>query len=122
MDKSELLILDPDVMGLNLFHYFTNGLVIRNLSSGVVTNATITPKTPVPLYGFQDAWLASLSPGATKSYTFLYSLKTPLNPGEYLVSFLYPGLSYQVDFKNLYQNGTRIWLGDATTSSKMTVR
>lgn len=122
MDIAELLILDPDVMGLNLFHYFTNGLVIRNLSSGMITNATITPKTPVPLNGFQTSWLTSLSPGATKSYTFLYSLKNPLNAGEYSVSFLYPGLGYQVDLQNLYQKGTRIWLGDVTTTSKLTVR
>ncbi|MGE5419096.1 MAG: hypothetical protein ACM3UT_02875 [Chloroflexota bacterium] len=121
MDKNELLILDPDEMGINLFHYFTNGLVIRNLSSGIVTNATVTPKTPVPLNGFQSAWLANLSPGATRSYTFLYSLKTPLNPGEYMVTFLYPGLTSQVDILNLFQKGTRIWLGDATTSAKLTV-
>jgi len=122
MDKTELLILDPDETGLDLFHYFTNGLVIRNLSNGSVTNATIPPKTPVSLNGFQSAWLTSLSPGTTKSYTFLYSLNSRLNPGEYLVSFVFPGLTSQVDILNLYQKGARIWLGNVAVSASLTVQ
>lgn len=122
MDRSELLVMDPDAMGLNLFHYFTNGLVLRNLSTGAVTTATIAPKTPVPLNGFRNEWLSRISPAATKSYTFLYTPGTRLMPGEYSVSFTYPGLTYQVDIMNLYQEGTRVWLGSVTSQARLTIQ
>lgn len=122
MDNVNLLILDPDLVGVNVFHYFTNGLSIKNLSNGATTHATIPPKAPVPLNGFLPTWLSSLSPATTKSYTFLYSLSTALSPGEYSVSFLYPGLTSQVDIANLYQKGTRIWLGNVTVTGKMTIQ
>jgi hypothetical protein len=122
MDNANLLILDPDLVGVNVFHYFTNGLSIKNISTGATTHVTIPPKAPVPLNGFLPTWLSSLSPTTTKSYTFLYSLGSALSPGEYSVTFLYPGLTSQVDIMNLYQKGTRIWLGDLTVTGKMTIQ
>ena len=122
MDNVNLLVLDPDLVGVNVFHYFTNGLSIKNISTSAITHVTIPPKAPVPLNGFLPTWLSSLSPSTTKSYTFLYSLGTALSPGEYSVTFLYPGLTSQVDIMNLYQKGTRIWLGDVTVTGKMTIK
>lgn len=121
MDKTDLFVMDPEQMGLGLFHYFTNGLSIRNINTGSVVKATITPKTPVPLNGWQPEWLTKVSPGATRSYTFMYPVNPRLGPGQYDVSFIYPGLTSQVDINKLYNNGARIWLGEVSTTKRFTI-
>lgn len=81
MDQSELLILDPDKMGLNLFHYFTNGLIIRNLSNNTSTIVKIQYQTPSPWNGWHIEWLYRMSPGETKAYVFNYPISSPQSRG-----------------------------------------
>lgn len=121
MDKTDLYVMDPEQMGLGLFHYFTSGLSIKNINTGSVVTATIAPKTPVPLNGWQPDWLTRVSPGATRSYTIMYPLNPRLGPGEYDVTFIFPGLTSQVEINKLYQDGARIWLGEVSTTTRLTI-
>jgi len=121
MDKSALLILDPDKTGHRLFHYFTNGLYLMNLTDSTIINSVLEYQTPVPWNGWLMDWLTQLNPGETKKYTVSYSFDTIIGKGNYEAFFEYPGLSYQVSIIDLFQAKGRIWLGDITASRKITV-
>ena len=121
MDKSVLLILDPDKMGHRLFHYFTNGLYLLNLANNTVINSVLESQTPVPWNGWSMDWLTQLNPGETKNYTVSYSFDTIIGTGDYLAFLEYPGLSYQVSSFDLFQAKGRIWLGNITATRNISV-
>lgn len=121
MDKSVLLILDPDKMGHRLFHYFTNGLYLMNLSDSTIINSILESQTPVPWNGWSMDWLTQLNPGETRNYTVSYSFDSNVGSGNYLAFFDYPGLSYQVSSFDLFQAKGRIWLGHITATREVPV-
>jgi hypothetical protein len=121
-DQSELLIMDPDKMGLNLYHYYTNGLVIRRLPWIASMTVKIPPQAPSPWNGWKVDWLYKINPGESKSYVFNYPIDSPLNPGDYNVTFVFPGLEFQVSKEDLVQNNGRIWLGSLRVSKDFVVQ
>ncbi|MBK7628708.1 MAG: hypothetical protein IPJ16_16175 [Bacteroidales bacterium] len=112
-DNSTLLFLDPEKMGLNLFHYYTNGLLFRKLPW---TTATTTVKIPyqAPAYNnmWKREWLSVIKPGESKTFVINYPISSQFNSGDYEVTFNYPGLLFQVSRDELIQADGRIWLGD----------
>ncbi len=120
-DESDLLILDINKTGPNLFHYFTNGLYIRDLNSNLVFENSFISQKPEPWNSFKTDWLTQLKSGESLTFSINYSLETPLNPGQYNLLFEFPGLAYQVQKDQLSQNGNLIWLGDITLRKKITI-
>jgi len=113
MDQNDLLILDLDKIGLNLFHYFTNGLNISDRNAHeLVFSSNIEHQQPDPWNSFNIEWLSLLKSGDSRQFTINYTMESPLNPGEYFAFFEFPGLAYQVTLDNLNQGNNRIWLGD----------
>lgn len=121
-DETNLLILDPDKMGPNLFHYFTNAPVVFNISRNEVYNVRIEHQTPSPHNSWNIDWLSQLRSGESRQFTFNYTIDSPLSPGEYKVSYRFPGLSHQVTRDQLYQNNKRIWLGDIQLTKRITIK
>jgi hypothetical protein len=111
-DLTDLLILDPDKMGFNLFHYFTNGLIINNASHETVFINGIESEKPSPWNSWKTEWLSELKSGESKQFTISYIMASPLSPGKYDALFEFPGLSYQVSREQLYQGNSRIWRGE----------
>jgi len=120
-DLSDLLIIDPDKTGLNLFHYFTNGLSIFDSANNEVYSGSIQPQVPDPWNSWDIDWLSELKSGERKDFNIIYSINSPLNPGEYRISFVFPGLEYQITRDQLYQDKSRIWLGDKRINKKITI-
>ena len=110
-DDTPLFILDPDKMGHKLFHYFTNGLYLKNKETDEVTTTILESQTPVPWNGWSKEWLSLLGPGESRSFTLNYSFNSVIPPGNYIAWFEYPGLSLQVDIDEVFQESGRIWLG-----------
>lgn len=121
-DESDLLIIDPYKTGLNLFHYFTNGLYIRDSNNFIVFTSDYEVQTPDPWNSFDIDWLSLLKSGESRQFTIDYTIPNPLNPGEYTSTFEFPGLSYQVTLDQLYQNDSRIWLGQIKSNKKITIQ
>lgn len=121
-DKSDLLILDPDKTGTNLFHYFTNGLSIRNAANEYVFTSNIEVEFPSPSNIWKIEWLSSLKSGDSRQFTLNYTLSSALNQGEYTALFEFPGLTSQVSIDQLVQNGNRIWLGDVQANKRFTIQ
>ena len=122
-DRTDLMILDPEKTGLNLFHYFTNGLYIRDLSHKEVFSGSIEPLKPDPWDSWKMEWLSELKSGATREFTIIYAIKNALLSGTYETSFEFPGLGVggQVSRDQLYQGTSRIWLGKISTTKSLTI-
>lgn len=121
-DKSDLLILDPALTGPNLFHYFTNGLTIRNHSYDIIFESNIEHISPVPWNSWKSEWLSQLKSGDSKTFTIEYSMNSPIEPGEYVASFDFPGLTYQVSKDELLRDNGRVWLGDVVAKRTITIQ
>ena len=121
LDKSELLILDPGKMGQKLFHYFTNGLYLRNLETNNIIASKLEFQAPIPADGWKKEWLTLISPGGSVLFTLNYSFGKVISPGNYSAWFEYPGLSSQVDIQEVFQLNGRIWLGDITAVRIITI-
>jgi len=120
-DNDDLLIIDLNKTGPNLFHYFTNGLYLRGLNNNVAFSSNVTHQKPEPWNSWSSEWLSILKSGDSKSFTINYTIETPINPGEYNASFEFPGLAYQVSKGQLYQANGRIWLGDINLKREITI-
>lgn len=121
-DVSDLLILDVDKTGPDLFHYFTNGLSLRKLTHEQVFSSQITPMTPSPWDSWSTSWLSELKAGDSRQFTINYSINSPINPGDYKASFEFPGLTHRVTRDQLFQDNTRIWIGDIFVNKKITIQ
>jgi hypothetical protein len=120
-DKSDLLILDPEKTGPNLFHYFTNAPMLFNKTLQKVYNVYIEHQTPSPYNSWKIEWLSLLKSGDSRQFTFNYAIVTPFEKGEYRVSFEFPGFSFQITKDQLYQGNKRIWLGSIAMTKELTV-
>jgi len=120
-DITDLMIIDINKTGPELFHYFTNGLYLRDQDHNEVFSSSIEHQTPVPWNSWKPEWLSTLKSGESVSFTINYPLETPVNPGEYRLLFEFPGLAYQVSKNELFQNHERIWLGDITLRKNIVI-
>ena len=121
-DISDLLILDLDKTGPNLFHFFTNGLSLRKLSYEEVFSSQITPQIPSPQNSWKTDWLSKLKSGDSRQFTVNYSINSLINPGDYNASFEFPGLTHGVTKDQLFQDNIRIWIGDIFVNKKIAVK
>lgn len=121
-DQSDLMIIDLNKTGPNLFHYFTNGLNIYDLAHNEVFSSNIEHQAPDPWNSFKIEWLSEIKSGDSRQFTLYYTVNNPINPGEYDTTFEFPGLAYQVTKDQLYQGNKRIWLGGVTLKKKITIK
>jgi len=121
-DQSDLLILDPEKMGQNLFHYFTNAPVFYNISQKKVFEYGFDYEAPSPHNAWSPSWLTELKSGDSRNFTFNYTINSQFSTGDYKISFEFPGLSSQIQRDQLYQDNKRIWLGDITMKKYLRIQ
>jgi len=122
-DQTDLMIIDPNKTGLNLFHFFTNGLYIRDLSHNEVFSSNIQHKTPDPWNKWEIDWLSELKSGNSMEFTINYTIERTLPSGEYETSFEFPGLGIggQISKDQLFQGNSRIWLGEISINKRLII-
>ncbi len=118
-DNSDLLILDPEKMGPKLFHYFTNAPIFYNITQKKVFSYNTDYQIPSPWNSWSPDWLSELKSGDSRQFTFYYTINSTLTPGDYRVSFEFPGLSNQITRDQLFQHNKHIWLGDILLTKKL---
>ena len=111
-DTSDLLIIDIGKTGPNLFHYFTNGLNIYNSDNKLVFKSNIKHSAPSSFMDWTINWLSVIKSGESRQFSINYTLDSQIIPGQYRITFEFPGLAFQISKDQLYQNRNRIWLGD----------
>ena len=118
-DDTNYYILSPEKMGSGLFHYFTNGLFLYNQETGwlVPHEEEITPE---PWDSWDPQWLDLLKGNSSLQYSIEYELFDEVPPGHYDASFRFPGLSH-VEQSDIERSRGRIWLGEISASSVLTL-
>lgn len=112
---------DPEKMGINLFHYFTNGLVLRDIKNIKSFMHKIQVTQPDPWNAWKKDWLSLIGSNETKVITLKYDKFEQVNPGEYKASFEFPGLCYQVGKEDIQQGNGRIWLGQINLTKDINI-
>ncbi len=120
-DQTGLLILDPGKMGPDLFHYFTNGLLLYDVGRDQEILSNTGSEAPVPGNSWNIDWLSELGSGASMTFTLPYVFDAFQGKGEYNATFVFPGLSNQVSAYQLYQGDARIWLGDIGAARRIVI-
>jgi hypothetical protein len=120
-DLSDLMILDPDRAGVNLFHYFTNGLSMYDSANNLIFKSNIEISSPASFMDWSVDWLSVLKSGDSRQFTINYTPSAPIKLGEYHASFEFPGMHFQIPKDQLYQNSDRIWLGDIQVNKEITI-
>ena len=121
-DSFNYYYLDPNKMGINLFHYFTNGLVIRTFGSDYKKyNHKVEAISVEPWNSWNKDWLSIISGNESKTITIVYDDFENIPKGQYKATFEYPGLSFQVDKKDIVQDNGQIWLGELNMIKEITI-
>lgn len=117
-DEVNYYYLDPEKMGKGLFHYFTNGLFLRNDEESYSNH--VEYMQPVPWDAWELEWMSLLKGGSSVIITMEYKNFDAVPPGSYRALIRFPGLSH-VDRDQLAQRNGQIWLGNLELESVVEV-
>lgn len=120
-DAFSYYYLDPDKMGINLFHYFTNGLFIKNFNRHESYTHETEHTKPEPWNSWNIDWLSIINGNESKTITINYDNFELIQSGEYKATFEFPGLRYQVEKYDIIQTNGQIWLGEINMIKDITV-
>ncbi len=120
-DTFNYYYLDPDKMGSNLFHYFTNGLIIWNFKNKKSFTNHIVHAKPEPWNSWDSDWLSLIKSNESKIITITYDSFDDIPSGQYEAFFEFPGLSYQIDKEDIARRDGRIWLGKLDVKKEITI-
>jgi len=117
-DLDNLYVFDPDIMGSDLFHYFTNGPTFQNIETLKVYRARWRNNPVVEPYDYwTEDWFMSIKPGQaiTKTVILKGYPYFPLNE-EYIVQFRFPGLMFNAEKDRRETEEGRYWLGSTLSN------
>jgi len=120
-DSFNYYYLDPEKMGLGLFHYFTNGLSFWSSSLMKSYDNHLQHIQPEPGNSWQMNWLSLIRSNEKKTIWIHYTNFDPIPAGQYKLYFRFPGLS-RVEKGDLVQRNGRIWLGELDLSRDFQIR
>jgi hypothetical protein len=110
-DTFDLFVIDPQRCGLQMFHYFTNGLHFYSYETGERFENNYPHLTPDPWDGWKKEWFTLLQSNKSKQITIEYPTFNKIPSGRVKAYFVYPGISFQISRKEVQQENGRIWLG-----------
>lgn len=111
-DKDDLYIMDPDKSGSDLFHWFTNGPVFKNLETGKIYESgwKTTGYLPATDYWSPD-WFIKLKSGQSTIRAVILKGYPYFPTGEYIFEFRYNGQSRGMEKEVRERTDGRYWLG-----------
>jgi len=110
-DAVNYYYLDPEKMGMGLFHYFTNGLTLWDAEEHQSYTHQTKHIQPSPWDSWDLEWMSLLEGGSSEILTIEYNQFESVPPGSYMASFRFPGLGSHVERDQLAQRHGQIWLG-----------
>jgi hypothetical protein len=115
---SPLYVPDPDKMGSDLFHYFSNGLFLTRVENpGESVWASQKPTISLEPYDKWDInWFTSVSGHKSINRTVVLTGYLEISKGEYLCRFTYSGPEHISKDDRVLKNGT-IWIGEVSSST-----
>ena len=119
-DVYPYLYPDPEKMGSALYHYFTNGLSLRDANE-VNYYHEMVPESPDPEGEWNPEWLSVIGSGANVRLIIDYPHFNEVPPGEYRAWFRFPGENYHLTRDDLVQEQGRIWMGYLNLEKTLTI-
>lgn len=120
-DEVNYYYLDPEKMGMGLFHYFTNGLTLWDVDERQSYTNRTEHISPVPWDSWDLEWLSLLEGGSSVTITLEYYNFETVPAGTYTAMFQFPGLAH-VDRDQLAQRHGQIWLGKLRLNGELVVQ
>ncbi|AHW61687.1 hypothetical protein SAMN05444285_14223 [Draconibacterium orientale] len=120
-DDFNYYYIDPEKTGIGLFHYFTNGLFIRDFSAYEMYGSKTEVVSADPWNSWDLDWLSVINGNESKEITIAYSHFEAVPPGQYKATFEFPGLSFQVSKAEINQDNGLIWLGSLKIQKDITI-
>ena len=117
-DTFDYYYLDPDKMGIGLFHYFTNGPTFLD-DQYQRYNHKETVVHPESFKSWEKEWLTLIKSGERKNISITYNHFDEIPTGTYRVNFAFPGLSWVSQKDRIFGNG-RIWMGSISIEKDVT--
>lgn len=109
-DQDNLYILDPNLMGSELFHCYTSGAVFWN-ENEESTWARYRPKQSPDSLGFwEPAWFVKLSSNTSLQRTVVLKGYPRIENGSYTCNLQFGGF-FKIELNARTRSGGRYWLG-----------
>jgi len=119
-DDVNYYYLDPEKMGMGLFHYFTNGLSLWDAEEQQSYSNHTEHISPEPWDSWDLDWMSLLEGGNSVTIALEYNNFEPLPSGSFVALFRFPGLSH-VAYDQLTQQHGQIWLGKLELNKEVQV-
>jgi hypothetical protein len=111
-DSDNLYVLDPDKMGTELFHYYTNGPVFYNTLTKQTYNSIFKEvKTPNPYNSYDPSWFTKIESGKALTRTIILKGYQHLPAGQYFCEMTFANPVY-IKKQDRWLNDGRYWMGD----------
>ncbi len=112
LDNQSYYHLDPNKMGENLFHYFTNGLVFFDAQVPGYQSNKIPHEQPISHNHWSLDWMSVIGGNETKTFEFTYPFENVPTDRDLRFSYNFPSLERSITQRSdLIQGNGRIWLG-----------
>jgi len=115
-DSDDLYIPDPDLMGTALFHYYTNGVELRDSDNHYYYSQYKSTSSPVPHDSWESAWFLKLESGSSIRKNLVLKGYPQFPEDTYRCYFKYAGPSKIALNDRVIQDG-RYWIGETETNS-----
>ncbi|MGE5365429.1 MAG: hypothetical protein ACM3SM_14955 [Bacteroidota bacterium] len=116
MDSDNLYVLDPDKMGTNLYHYFTNGVVFYNDNEKILYESRYKTLQPDPFDSYDSKWFTKIESGKTISRSVVLKGYPHLPSGLYYFKLNF-GSPINISRQNRQLSDGRYWIGDTSSET-----
>jgi hypothetical protein len=117
LSDNAIYVPDSDKMGTDIFHYFTNGLVLNDVNDPHISIGASLRSHIVPdiLEKWDLDWFFKLAPGESISRTVLLSGYPEITADTYRCQFKYSGPG-MISKQDRNRPDGRIWMGEIASS------
>ena len=114
-DKDDLFIPDPDLMGTELFHYYTNGVLFLSDDNHYYFSQYKRTIEPTPYDSWKSEWFSKLQSQDSLLRTVHLKGYPQLPSGQYRCEFVFSGPEKIEKNARIYNN-CRYWIGEVNSN------
>ncbi len=115
-DQDDLYVLDPEKMGNERFHYYTNGINFQS-NTRYIYSEYKTVTEPEPFDSWQTNWFTKIISGQTMERIVTLKGYPQIPKGHYICTFLFSNPT-KTEKDDRYINDGRIWIGEIRSNTK----
>ncbi len=115
-DRDALYVIDPDRMGSELFHYYTNGVMFARENQPSIWAEHKTVTAPSPHDSWQPSWFSRIESGQSIQRTVTLRGYPSIPRGQYVCHLTYSGPT-RIERAQRSLNDGRYWIGEIESNS-----